>query len=66
MNELQEARSNIVHLQIPCSYCGNIIMEIDCDPDANAVGILTCPECGDTRTFDVTDMLAMDAIESSR
>jgi hypothetical protein len=65
MNELQETRSNIVHLQIPCSYCGTVIMEIDCDPDANAVGILTCPECGDTRTFDVTDMLAMAEIADS-
>ena len=55
-------KANLVPLEICCDYCGRLLMRVECDPGTNAIGMLTCPDCGDTRTFDATEMMAMEEI----
>lgn len=49
---------NLVHLEVRCNGCGRLLLSIECDPAADAIGILVCPGCGDESMFDVTDMMA--------
>ena len=49
---------NLVAMQVRCNGCGRLLLSIECDPAADAIGTLVCPDCKEESMFDVTDMMA--------
>ena len=59
------SQTDLVHLKIRCNGCDFLLMEVLCDPGADAVGVMTCPQCKESVMLDFTDMMAIREIDET-